>query len=173
MSTRAGPSTVKAKSHKCNQSDVLPPVVVSIFIVRLCHGQFLLPCDCLVLGCEQSTLKPSVWPWPAGDVSSKPLLHSSGPLPAPKRPEENHGWNLEVHPAKNGLCGWTPAYISWLLCPYVRSKIQPEDPVKPSLYLCLAVVHYAVRKPKIWNSIPVENHLAINGHFCIEWHNCF
>lgn len=33
----------QAKSHTCNQGNVLPPAEVSVFIFRLCHNQFLLP----------------------------------------------------------------------------------------------------------------------------------
>ncbi len=56
----------QAKSHTCNGGNVLPPVEVSVFIFRLCHGQFPLPCHCVMLCCSRPPLLPSVSPQPAG-----------------------------------------------------------------------------------------------------------
>lgn len=59
----------QAKSHTCNQGNApsLHWLLSVLFIFKLCHSQFLLPCEWR----EQHPLEPSVWPQPAEDLGSQ------------------------------------------------------------------------------------------------------
>lgn len=107
----------QAKSHTCNQGNVLPPAEVSVFIFRLCHNQFLLPCD-YVMCCKQPLLELSVWPWPAGRETMRWTVQNPNLCSIPwtfedsGRTEASHKGNLSVVRMKwipwsnSSICLW-------------------------------------------------------------------